>query len=136
MGEIEALRTAAHGLPDSQAALSLRRSVGTIRSQRRAAMRKLGARTMAQAVFRAISSGLIPSPAMDRGTATDTSEFRKGYYLRAWQTEEDTVRVKIIDSYGGECGEVLVKLEQPDNYELAPTVWFAQKPGFRSGNGR
>lgn len=60
--EREVLRHAADGLRASETAQVLRRSIETVRRQRKAAMAKLDARTVTQAVARAVSLGLIAPP--------------------------------------------------------------------------
>jgi RNA polymerase sigma factor (sigma-70 family) len=49
--ELEVLRGAAFGETAEQTADRLRKSIGTVRTQRRAALRRLGAKSIAQAVF-------------------------------------------------------------------------------------
>ena len=49
--ELEALRGAAHGETAEQTALRLSKSIDTIRSQRKMALKRLGAKSIAQAVY-------------------------------------------------------------------------------------
>ena len=60
--EREVLRHAAAGLSAPATARGIHRSAETVRRQRKSAMSKLGAHTIAQAVARAIAMGLIDQP--------------------------------------------------------------------------
>lgn len=60
--ERDVLRHAAHGLSAPATARLIHRSVETVRRQRKSAMSKLGAHTMAQAVARAMSLGALDQP--------------------------------------------------------------------------
>ncbi|MGE3771625.1 MAG: autoinducer binding domain-containing protein [Gammaproteobacteria bacterium] len=57
--EREVLRHAADGLSAAASAQAMRRALETVRHHRKSAMEKLGARTMTQAVARALSLGLV-----------------------------------------------------------------------------
>jgi len=57
--ELEAIRHAAQGLSAPATAAAMHRSLETVRHHRKAAMAKLGARTITQAVARALSLGLL-----------------------------------------------------------------------------
>ena len=60
--ESDVLRHAASGLSAPATARVIHRSMETVRHQRKSAMSKLGAHTIAQAVARAISLGLLDEP--------------------------------------------------------------------------
>lgn len=61
--ETEVLKLAAMGLNAPATARAIHRSVETVRRQRKSAMQKLNAHTIAQAVARAMSLGLLEGPA-------------------------------------------------------------------------
>jgi DNA-binding NarL/FixJ family response regulator len=65
--ECEILAFAAQGLSAPATARSVCRSVETVRRQRKSAMEKLGAHTMAQAIALAMRQGVIAMPARRSG---------------------------------------------------------------------